>query len=77
MLLSGCNYRVAFVPGCGHCKALAPTYEEVATTFANDDDVSAKSSPVGQLPQTPSSFLLCSVLWLSWMLMATGTWLQS
>ena len=26
--------------GCGHCKALIPTYEEVATTFKNDEHVS-------------------------------------
>ena len=27
-------------PGCGHCKALTPTYDEVAATFKNDENVS-------------------------------------
>ena len=31
---------VLYVVGCGHCKALAPVYEEVAATFQNDDNVS-------------------------------------
>ncbi len=26
--------------GCGHCKALAPAYEEVATTFRAEQNVS-------------------------------------
>ena len=26
--------------GCGHCKALIPIYEEVATTFRNEEQVS-------------------------------------
>lgn len=26
--------------GCGHCKALAPAYEEVASTFKGDENVS-------------------------------------
>ncbi|XP_041378697.1 protein disulfide-isomerase like 2-1-like [Gigantopelta aegis] len=27
-----------YAPWCGHCKALIPTYEEVATTFKNDEN---------------------------------------
>ena len=35
--------------------------------------ISCRPAPSSSL----SSFVLCSVLWLSWTLMATGTWLQS
>ena len=28
-----------FSLGCGHCKRLAPAYEEVGAAFANDDSV--------------------------------------
>ena len=31
--------------GCGHCKALAPAYEEVAASFVGDEDVS-RTEPV-------------------------------
>ena len=29
--------------GCGHCKALAPVYEEVAETFKNEENVRCQS----------------------------------
>lgn len=32
--------------GCGHCKALAPAYEEVAGSFVGDEDVSSEPSCV-------------------------------
>ena len=34
-----CVYVIVLLIGCGHCKALIPVYEEVATTFKNDENV--------------------------------------
>ena len=30
------------LPGCGHCKALAPTYEKLGSAFAKADVIIAK-----------------------------------
>lgn len=39
VLNSDLNVLVEFyAPWCGHCKSLIPTYEEVATTFKNDEN---------------------------------------
>lgn len=43
MLIIPCDCHVILLSdnlGCGHCKALIPTYEDVATTFKNDENVS-------------------------------------
>jgi len=34
-----CAYLALPSIGCGHCKALAPTYEELGTTYKNDGNV--------------------------------------
>ncbi|CAY72113.1 Protein disulfide isomerase, multifunctional protein resident in the endoplasmic reticulum lumen [Komagataella phaffii GS115] len=31
-----------YAPWCGHCKRMAPAYEELATLYANDEDASSK-----------------------------------
>ncbi|KAE8681442.1 hypothetical protein F3Y22_tig00111330pilonHSYRG00812 [Hibiscus syriacus] len=50
-----------YAPWCGHCKILAPTYEEVATAFKMEDDVIIANLDADKYKDLEEKLVFCQV----------------